>query len=216
MNSFLVLTLFALAPTPISSPSPSPASDSEVRAVLSRAVSHYNDGSAHEASFVQIYTPAGFAAARRESGTLWIQSPQRLRFEYTAPERKIFTYDAGEGRLYAPEDRQLTLRRLTMEERGRLPIVFLSDPKELERQYDISLQPADSGSRAVLTPRAPRVDLAWLSVSVGQDGAVSTLAYEDSSGNLSEFRFGDWRTQKARPPSDYRITGPPGTRVLEN
>ena len=39
-------------------------------AVLLRAVARYGDGAAHEASFVQIYTPAGFTAARRESGTL--------------------------------------------------------------------------------------------------------------------------------------------------
>ena len=76
--------------------------------------------------FVQIYTPAGFTTARRESGTLWIQTPQRLRFDYEAPEKKVFTYDAGEGRLFTPEDKQLTIQKLAPEERARLPIVFLS------------------------------------------------------------------------------------------
>ena len=186
-------------------------------AVLLRAVARYGDGAAHEASFVQIYTPAGFTAARRESGTLWIQAPQRLRFEYTAPEKKTFTYDAGQGRLYAPQDRQLTVRRLTPEERARLPIVFLSDPAELSRQYAISLAPAEANAaRVVLKPRAPRADLAWLSVSIQPDGAVGALAYEDSSGNVSEFRFEGWRRDKPRPAEDYRVAGPPGTRVVEN
>ena len=45
---------------------------------------------------------------------------------------------------------------------------------------------------------------------------VETLAYEDTSDNRTEFRFDRWKTEKARPAGDYRITGPKGTRVVEN
>ncbi len=103
--------------------------------------SRYGDGSAHMAAFTQMYTPAGFASARRESGAvIWIQAPQRLRFDYASPEKKTFTFDAGEGRLFTPEDKQLTIRRLSAEDRARLPIVFLSDPSELDRQYTITAE----------------------------------------------------------------------------
>ncbi len=189
----------------------------EVKSLLDRITAFYQDGAAHEASFTQIYTPAGFATARRESGTVWIQAPQRLRFDYAAPEKKIFTYDGGEGRLLTPEDHQLTVRKLSAEDRARLPIVFLSDPSELDQQYAITLEQGDgAGARLLLTPRSPRPDLAWLRLSVALDGTLAGLAYEDSSGSRSEFRFEDWRKQKARPAGDYRITGPPGTRILEN
>ncbi len=189
----------------------------DVKALLDRVTAFYQDGAAHEASFTQIYTPAGFATARRESGTVWIQAPQRLRFDYVAPEKKIFTYDSGEGRLLTPEDRQLTVRKLSAEDRARLPIVFLSDPSELDRQYAITLEQGDgTGARLLLTPRSPRPDLAWLRLSVAADGTLTGLAYEDSSGSRSEFRFEAWRKEKPRPAGDYRITGPPGTRILEN
>lgn len=189
----------------------------DVKALLDRVASHYSDGSAHSASFTQSYTPAGFAAARRESGTVWIQAPQRLRFDYEAPEKKIFTYDGGEGRLLTPADRQLTIRKLSAEERARLPIVFLSDPAELDRQYAITAEAGEpGGSRLLLTPRSPRPDLAWLRVTVAPDGSLNSLAYEDSSGSRSEFRFESWRKMKPRPASDYRAAGPPGTRILEN
>ncbi len=189
----------------------------DAKALLDRVAALYADGSAHSASFTQTYTPAGFATAKRESGSLWIQSPQRLRFDYASPEKKIFTYDGGEGRLFTPEDKQLTVRKLPAEERDRLPIVFLSDPSELERQYTITLETGEAGgSRLLLTPRSPRPDLAWLRLSIAADGAIRGLAYEDSSGSRSEFRFEKWRKDKPRPASDYRVTGPPGTRILEN
>jgi outer membrane lipoprotein carrier protein len=189
----------------------------DVKALLDRITSVYSDGSAHSAAFTQSYTPAGFAAARSESGTVWIQAPQRLRFDYAAPEKKVFTYDGVEGRLFAPDDRQLTTRRLSAEDRARLPVVFLSDPAELERQYTIAREVAAGGaSRLLLTPRSPRPDLAWLRATVAADGTIGTLSYEDASGNRSEFRFETWRKEKPRPAADYRVTGPPGTRILEN
>lgn len=213
ITRFLLLALLPLAATP----APAPKANPDVVAALSRVAALYADGAAHAAPFAQTYTPAGFAMARRETGTIWIQAPQRLRFDYTGPEKKVFTYDVGEGRLFTPEDRQLTIRKLSAEERSRLPIVFLSDPSELERQYAITLEPGDGGgSRALLTPRSPRPDLSWLRLSIAADGTIQALAHEDSSGSRSEFRFEAWRKEKPRPAADYRITGPPGTRVLEN
>ena len=213
-----MIRLFLLALLPLAvTPAPAPKSSPDVAAALSRVAAVYGDGAAHIAPFTQTYTPAGFATARRETGTIWIQAPQRLRFDYTGSEKKVFTYDAGEGRLFTPEDRQLTIRKLSAEERSRLPIVFLSDPSELERQYAITLESGDGGgTRALLTPRSPRPDLAWLRLSIAADGTIQALAYEDSSGSRSEFRFEAWRKEKPRSAADYRITGPPGTRILEN
>jgi len=207
MNRFFLIAAFSVTAA-VADP---------VRALLDRVSAHYADGAAHAASFTQTYTPAGFATARQETGTVWIQAPQRLRFDYQAPEKKTFTYDGGEGRLFTPEDRQLTIRRLSPEDRARLPVVFLSDPAELDRQYAITAEAAAGGAgRLMLTPRSPRPDLAWLRVTISADGTIGSLSYEDSSGNRSEFRFERWRKEKARPASDYRVTGPPGTRILEN
>lgn len=198
-------------------PPPAPGIPSEVSSAFGRAASVYTDGSAHAAPFTQTYTPAGFTNARRESGTIWIQAPQRLRFDYEVPEKKTFTYDAGEGRLFTPEDKQLSVQKLSAADRARLPIVFLSDPGELSREYALSAEAGEGGStRVLLKPRSPRPELAWLRVSISKEGRVENLSYEDASGNRTEFRFDAWRSEKARPAADYRVTGPPGTRILQN
>jgi outer membrane lipoprotein-sorting protein len=185
----------------------------DAAALLSKAAAAYVDDSAHAATFTQIYTPSGFATARRESGEVWIQAPQRLRFEYAAPERKIFTYDSGEGRFFSPEDKQLTIRKLSAEEIARLPIVFLARPEELAKRYEIQL---DASKAVLFKPRAPDPDLAWLKLSITPSGTVDALSYEDASGSRTEFRFDAWRKEKPRPPADYKITGPKGTRIVEN
>ncbi|MGH9399142.1 MAG: outer membrane lipoprotein carrier protein LolA, partial [Thermoanaerobaculia bacterium] len=134
MRLLLALALVAAAPLP-----------PEAQSALDRARAHYADGAAYAAAFVQAYTPAGFTTGQSESGTVWIQAPERLRFDYEAPEKKTFTYDAGEGRFLAPEDHQLTIHRLTPDERARLPVVFLTSAGELSRQYAIAAETGPAG-----------------------------------------------------------------------
>ncbi len=188
-----------------------PASDP--MELLAKVAKGYSTGAADASPFTQIYTPAGFATAKRESGTVWVQAPQRLRFDYTAPERKVFTYDDGEGRFFSPDDKQVTVHRLSADERARLPIVFLEKPEELARRYEITLE---GGSTVVLKPRSADSELAWLKLTIGPLGTVEALAYEDTSGNRTEFRFDGWKTEKARPADDYKVAGPVGTKTVQN
>lgn len=190
-----------------------PAIPADAAALLSAATALYADGSAHVAAFTQVYTPSGFATSRRESGQVWIQAPQRLRFEYTAPEKKVFTYDSGEGRFFSPEDKQLTIRKLSPQEIARLPIVFLTSPADLAKRYEIQ---RDASGSILFKPRAPDPDLAWLKLSIAPNGSVDALSYEDGSGSRTEFRFEGWKTEKPRPAADYKIEGPKGTRIVQN
>ena len=219
----LAAALFGQKPTPV--PSPPPPSTARPGAIppdassaLDRAMAYYSDDASHSALFVQIYTPSGFATARRESGSVAIQAPQRVRFDYTAPEKKVFTYDSGEGRFFSPDDKQLTVRRLSDDEKARLPVVFLTRPADLGRQYEISVDTAGApgATRLLLTPHVPRPELAWLRLAIEKDGSVRELSYQDAAGNKTEFRFDAWQRGKARPAADFRITGPPGTRIVEN
>ena len=190
-----------------------PEIPADAAALLSKATTLYGDGSAHGAGFTQIYTPSGFATSRRESGQIWIQSPQRLRFDYAAPEKKVFTYDSGEGRFFSPEDKQLTIRKLSPQEIARLPIVFLTSPADLAKRYEIQ---REATGAILFKPRVPDPDLAWLRLAIAANGTVETLSYEDGSGSRTEFRFENWGSEKPRPPADYRIEGPKGTRIVQN
>jgi hypothetical protein len=55
-----------------------------------------------------------------------------------------------------------------------------------------------------------------LRLAIDRDGSVRELSYQDSAGNRTEFRFEAWQRGEARPAADFRITGPPGTRIVEN
>ena len=54
---------------------------------------------------------------------------------------------AGEGRFFSPEDKQLAVRKLSADERARLPLVFLEKPEDLSARYEITADPADGCTR---------------------------------------------------------------------
>ena len=91
--------------------------------------------------------------------------------------------------------------------------LFSTRPYDLAARYEIQTDPAGA---VLLKPRSADSDLAWLKLVVSPSGMVDNLSYEDTAGNRSEFRFDGWTTEKARPAEDYRITGPKGTRIVEN
>ena len=203
-----ILPLLLLAAAPAAAQSAGPA---EAMALLAKATAAYATGGAFASPFTQIYTPAGFSTARRESGTVWVQAPERLRFDYAAPDVKVFTYDGGEGRFYSPEDKQLTIHRLSTDERARLPLVFLEKPEALAERYEISRDPSGA---VVLKPRSADSELAWLKLTIASSGLVDALSYQDTSGNRTEFRFEAWKAGKARPAADYHVEGAKGTRTV--
>jgi chaperone LolA len=187
------------------------AGPAEAMALLQKSTTAYSTGAAFASPFTQIYTPAGFSTARRESGTVWVQAPERLRFDYSAPDVKVFTYDGGEGRFYSPADKQLTIHRLSPDERARLPLVFLEKSDALADRYEISRDPSGA---VVLKPRSADSELSWLKLAIAASGLVDALSYQDTSGNRTEFRFDTWKAEKARPAADYHVEGPKGTRAV--
>ena len=197
-------------------PLPLPASDP--LAELARAARYFRDGKAHSAEFTQRFLPAGFSRPQSESGTLTVQAPESLRFEYGAPAGKVFTFDGEAARFYTAAEKQMIVRRITPEERGTLPLVFLESPASLQKIYEISAEAgAENGETAIrLKPRAAEAEIAWIRLALRPDGSPSGLSYEAASGDRTEFRFKGFRALPAKPTSDFAFRPPAGTRIVEN
>lgn len=191
-------------------------SATDPRAELSRAARYFQDGRAHAAEFVQTFTPAGFTRPQRESGTVTIQAPENLRFDYLAPARKVFTYDGATARFYSAAESQMISRRISAEERATLPLVFLQSPEALGKAYDLTVETGGGDLTIRLSPRAAGSEIGWIRLAVASGGAPARLSFASLSGDRTEFRFENFRNQPPRPESDFRFSPPPGTRILDN
>jgi len=192
-----------------------PAVGADPATELARASKYFRDGKAHRADFVQTFTPAGFTKSRRETGTVVVQAPQNLRFDYESP-KKIFTFDGKIARFYSPADRQMTVRALSDEDRAQLPLIFLQTAEELAKRNTLEVEERATGATILVTPKAPESDVSWIRLTLAADGAPAALSFQTSSGDRTDFEFHGYRTESPKDPSTFAIHPPAGTRIIEN
>ncbi|MCK6681645.1 MAG: outer membrane lipoprotein carrier protein LolA [Thermoanaerobaculia bacterium] len=182
--------------------------------MLERIQKKYSSSPSVKVTFVQTYAPSGFGETAPETGTLVLQAPDSLRFEYDGPEGKLFTFDGKAGRQYVARDRQMIVKTLTNEERARLPLLFLSDPRQVLSQFEAKVVETATGAVDVqLSPRSGR-EPGQITVFASRDGELKRLVVLDPAGNKTTFTFTKLEPGKKRPASDFTLIPPAGTKIV--
>lgn len=195
-------------PPPSTAPSP--------RALLERVRTTYGASPSFTVTFVQSYAPAGFPDATPETGRLVLMTPALLRFEYDGSEGKLYSFDGTRARQFVAADKQMVVRTLTPEERGRLPLVFLTSPAELLSRNEVVTRPGPNGLIELeLVPRSGG-EPKRLTLLVTASGEVKKLTVLDSEGNRTAFTFTNLAPGPYRPATDFAFVPPKGTRVITN
>lgn len=170
--------------------------------------------SGQQADFTQKFTPRGFTRERVERGSVVFGDAPRMRWSYTEPEEKLFIFDGATSWLYAPADRQVTVARLTEDDRKGLPFVILSDPAALEAEYDVK---ETKGSGVVTTTLTPKTTAALVRdlviVTNAGNGKIQRIAYSDRQGNRTVFEFANYRAAEVGPKT-FRFDPPAGVEVV--
>jgi len=211
----LPLLATVLAAAGLVAPAPRASAESpDAPALLGAIVNAYKAKPAFSMTFVQSYAPAGFPDASPETGTLTIQAPASLRFDYDGTEGKVYTFDGRAARQYVAVDRQIVLKTLTEAEKARLPLLFLQPASDILDRFAAVAKASDGGLVEVaLTPRADG-DLKSVSVLATAGGEVKRLVVLDGEGNRTTFTFTNLSPRKKRPASDFALVPPKGTRVV--
>jgi len=145
-----------------------------------------------------------------------------MRWEYAAPEQKLFLSDGKDVLLYVPSQRQLT--RTPIKESGdvRVPFDILVSHLNLRRAFSKiefveSVQLAQAGDRVlraypkhgyeevyrdVVVELTPTFDIRRLSVNY-PDGTSMTFTFDQISRNVQV------------KPSMFELTPPEGTQVIQ-
>lgn len=182
--------------------------------VLAKVKDTYTATPSVSLTFVQTYTPAGFAAAQPETGRVVLQAPDQIRFDYDGPDGKVFTYDGVSARQYVAADKQMVVKTLSTAERARLPIVFLESPERLLARYDAAASARSSSLVELVLKPKTEADPKSLTVLATDAGDVKRLSIVDAGGNETVFTFTQKVAGKKRPVTDFALVPPPGTKVV--
>jgi outer membrane lipoprotein carrier protein len=209
--SLLVSTiLVAQAPPPANSP----------KAVAERVQQRYDTIRDFEADFVQTYEGGVLRKKTTERGTVAIKRPGRMRWIYTAPERKEFVSDGNRLYSYLPADKQVIVSPAP-EGQSNTPALFLTGKGNLVRDFTPSFTELPGATPGLISLKfVPiRTDPDVQALILGVDPTtyqIRLLVATDRQGGTSTFTFSNLKENRGISDKIFEFRIPRGVDVVTN
>lgn len=205
---------FLLAPV---APRAADQTPSDLAQALQRKYDRIRDFSAE---FVHAYRGGVLNKTLTERGRVLVRKPGKMRWEYTAPERKVFVSDGTRMYAYLPDDRQVIVSAVPSGDDAATPALFLAGKGSLTRDFVPSFveMPADlpAGSRGLkLVPRTPQPDYDWLVLAVDPATlALRGFVTVDAQGGTSSFSFANLKENVGLADKEFDFKVPRGVDLV--
>jgi outer membrane lipoprotein carrier protein len=174
------------------------------------------------ADFTHIYEGGVLRKQITERGRMIIKKPGRMRWQYTAPEEKLFVSDGVKMYSYIPQDKQVIVATVPPEDAAATPTLFLAGKGSLTRDFTpslVELPPGmPAGSRALkLVPKAKQSDYDWLVLVVDPASLdIRGLVTVDAQGGKSSFLFTNLQHNVGLADKDFAFKIPRGVDVVSS
>lgn len=213
--AFSSAALFALA-EPDQKHAPPPP---EVQAVLDRLDRAQEAIQTFEADVVETRTLALLARPQVSRGRISFERPGKFRWEYTAPEKRVYVLAEGSLTGWIPAKNQVERVNISRYERRiRRMIAFGQDSKILWRDFRISTGAAASGlDELILAPRSRRMERRVREIRISVDhrsGFPRRIRYITKEGNEVLLELQNILVNRALAPATFALKIPPGARVV--
>ena len=200
-------------------PSPPAVLRPVLRDVLRGVETKYNRLKSMRARFHQTYRQGG-RVVRREEGTLYLSKPGRMRWEYEAPETKLFLTDGKRVILFVPAENRVLESAIKETEDVRAPLAFLLGRLNFDEQFqkmETSPQfvPVEQGNfvfKAYSKQMAERLE--WVLFEVSPSHEIRRVVARERGGLENEFRFDDIEANPALAAALFQFTPPAGAQVV--
>lgn len=183
--------------------------------VAQRVDRHYDSLHSLQAGFTESYN--GLGLTRTESGTLLLEKPGRMRWDYSSPPGKVFLLDGKYGWFYTPGDPQVQRIQAKELDDLRSPLRFLLGHTDLEKEMsNLTLAPAANGE-FVLSGQAKGQEkrITRLALTVTAAGTITGIEIEEADGALTRFTFTGEQPNTAVAPQTFRFRAPAGVPVVD-
>lgn len=210
---FTLLLLLAFA-------APSAAAQSELAQTINALQAKYNKLVSLAADFTQIYTAPG-ERTRRESGQLLLKKPGRMRWDYRAPEAKLFISDGKWLYEYVPAENYATRTAIKQADDLRAPFAFLLGRGHLRRDFkEIEFakeSPVKAGNRVLQMIPKRTENFKMLLVEFEPSSLqLERLALIEGNGARSDFIFANFRENVTTTDAQFTFKAPLGIEVRQN
>lgn len=185
---------------------------------------HYRQPRTLQAVFLERYSE-GQKEARIESGTVYFRRPGQMRWEYDAPEKKLFLVDGKTTWFYVPYDHTVTKSPVKESSDWRTPLALLTGKADLNRlcsSIELANQPGIPSGHALLRcvpkgaggPKQEEYTEVLLEI-VAATGELARIEIRQPGAIGLEYRFGNWQTGIPLPESLFHFQVPVGVAIVD-
>ncbi len=180
----------------------------------------YNRLMTLSADFTQVYSSRS-ERPRRESGRLILKKPGRMRWDYTAPESKLFVCDGKYIYEYLPAEKLATSVSVKESDDLRAPFAFLLGRGNLRRDFKrieySSESPLKAGNTVLRMIPNRAQGFRELIIEIEPNNLqLSRLSLIDVDGGRSDFTFSNLRENVMVSDSQFAFNPPAGVEVRKN
>jgi outer membrane lipoprotein carrier protein len=191
----------------------------DVHAIADKVDQRYNRMQTLVAQFAESYSGAGMT--RKESGTLLLKKPGRMRWDYDAPRPKIFLTDGSTAWFYVPGEKQV--RRAPVKDIGdlRSPLRYLLGKTKLEKEFvgltiAADAKPENAGDIVLRgVPKGIQERVSQTLLEVTPNGLITRILVEEMDGSVTEFRFLQQKENVQIADAKFKFTPPAGVEVVQ-
>lgn len=167
------------------------------------------------ADFVQSYRAGVLKTQTRESGTVAVKKPGKMRWTYLKPERKEFVSDGSKMVVYIPDDKQATVTEAA--DQATTPDLFLSGRGDIARDFTPAYadSPVAGTIGLKLVPRKSEPEYEYLILALDPAKLqIRGLTTRDHQGGESTFTFTNMKENRGLSDKEFVFQPPRGVKVV--
>ena len=169
------------------------------------------------ASFVQKSFSPALGKETESHGTVVVERPGKMRWEYAPPDGRVIVLDGSAIRVWNPEDKQLQIASLAKSGVSPTALSFLMGDGKLADSFTASpLSETGHTERGLLLK--PKGDASFESLALWLDPKTLQLRESvvlDLFGNRTRVRFDAIAENTGVPASSFELPAPPGAEVID-
>ena len=169
--------------------------------------------------FVHTYRGGVLKQQASERGKLLVKKPGKMRWEYSAPERKLFVSDGVKIYSYIPQDKQVTVSSMPQGDQAPTPALFLTGNGDITRDFTPSFDNvADAPAGTLQLKLVPkRAEAEYDSLTLVVDAKtldLRMLITNDSQGGRSTFSFSNLKENTGLADNQFVFQMPRNVDVI--
>lgn len=194
----------------------SPASADPLHDALSKLQARYETTKTLESEFQQTVESPTLASPLKTSGKVAFEKPNKMRWDYDAPDKQTIVGDGSTLWVYQPDMNQVIKAPLGEAFQASTPLTFLSGLGNVDRDFDASLEKETKDAWVLkLVPKQDK-GLGTLGLTVRKDDAgIAEARITDALGTTTRIAFKDEKRNKDIEPSRFTFTPPGGVDVVK-